>query len=155
MWEWIKPTFNCLKLALTLSAFLFTQQKIWLVCQKLKMKYVERDDTSLTLWNHSICRWFYYSVTKASWKLIIFHVCNSHVQWPRGSCTKSDRSWRCWGSLWVWWGLIRSRMSTCEEQFMLDKVKESRLKWLGHVQRRGMMSNQLPGRRFRGRPKRS
>ena len=42
-----------------------------------------------------------------------------------------------------------------------DKVREARLRWLGHVQRRDseyigrrMLSFELPGRRSRGRPKR-
>lgn len=42
-----------------------------------------------------------------------------------------------------------------------DEVKEAKLRWFGHVQRRGsefigrrMLSFQLPGRRPKGRPKR-
>ena len=56
-------------------------------------------------------------------------------------------------------------MRTSEGQNMLkcfrEKVRETRLRWFGHVQRRDseyisrkMMRLELPGRRPRGRPKR-
>ena len=66
-------------------------------------------------------------------------------------------SQRCCNSVWKWGGWTGLGMSTWEGQHRSDKVRETRLRWFGHVQRkdseymgRRMQKMERPGRRQRG-----